>query len=223
MKIHTDPQRSEKWFERRLGKPTASQFGRIIYASGKPSSAAHTYMHELAYEAVTGKLFERKGAAAVPHVQHGILNEPVAVEAFEQHTGLRTGPVGFITDDAESIGCTPDRIILGANEALEVKCPQGHTQCGYLMHGLEGAYYPQIQGQMLIGRFSLVHFFAWNPELPPYYLRVEPDLSFMAKLEKCLDGFIAELARGVAHIKAIGTWPSNAPSIFPEDDSPDAA
>lgn len=219
MKIHTDPQRSEAWFSRRQGIPTASQFNRIILDSGRPSGAARTYMRELAYEKLLGKSVQRD-LSNVAHIQHGIVSEPLAVEAFEQHTGLKTGPVGFITDDDETMGASPDRIILGANEALEIKCPQGPTMCGYHMHGLDN-YKGQLQGQILIGNFRLIHFFAWSNELPPFYVRIEPDPAFQKLLAKYLADFNDELARGIAHIRALGTWPSNAPSMFP--DEPDDA
>lgn len=222
MKIHNDPQRSEAWFARRLGIPTASQFSRILLDSGRPSGASHTYMRELAYEKLIGKPAPRRDLSNVTQIQHGIVSEPIAVEAFEQHTGLRTGSVGFITDDKETMGCSPDRIILGANEALEIKCPGGPVQCGYLMHGLDN-YKAQLQGQILIGNFNLLHFFSWNPELPPFYTKVEPDLNYLKSLAKYLVDFVNELAIGVALIKQMGHWPSNTPSVFPEEEDSDHA
>lgn len=218
MKIHTDPQRSEAWHARRRGIPTASQFGRILLDSGRPSGASRTYMRELAYERLCNKSAARD-LSNVAHIQHGIVSEPLAVAAFEEYTGLQTGPVGFITDDAETMGASPDRIIVGKREALEIKCPTGPVQCGYLMHGLDN-YKAQLQGQILLGNFQCVHFFAWSPELPAFYIKVEPDPVFSKLLVKYLAEFCAELDRGVAHIRAMGSWPRNAPSVFPEEDEP---
>lgn len=221
MKIHTDPQRSDAWFKRRLGVPTASKFDRIITPQGKRSDQARKLMYELAYETISGKLTDRD-LSNVPHVKFGIDNEPVAVKAFEQHTGLRTEDIGFITDDSETIGCSPDRVIVGRNEALEVKCPMGPTVCGYLIDGMLNAYRAQIQGQILIGGFTCVHFYAWSGELPPYYEIVTPDLEFLRSLQQYLSEFRTELIAGITHIRSLGSWPSNAPSVFP-DESPPAA
>lgn len=220
MKIHTDPQRSDAWFKRRLGLPTASKFDMIITPQGKRSGQAKRLMYQLAYEAITEKLVERD-LSGIPHVQHGIDNEPVAVRAFEDHTGLLTKEIGFITNDTETIGCSPDRIILGRHEALEIKCPTGPAHCGYLIDGLLDAYKAQIQGQILIGSFRCVHFFSWSPELMPYHTIVEPDPDFLFSLERYLSEFHAELTKGIAHIRALGSWPQNAPSVFP--DEPDDA
>lgn len=215
MKIHNDPQRSEAWFSRRIGIPTASRFDRIITPQGKRSGQARKYMYELAYERISGKSAARD-LSNVPHIAYGIANEARAVEAFEAHTGLATDPVGFITDDREAIGCSPDRVISNTRQALEIKCPTGPVMCGYLIDGVEESYRAQLQGQILIGGFDLVHFYAWSEELPPYYTKVVPDRSFIEALAQYLDEFNRELMLGVTHIRDLRGWPSN--SVFPEDD-----
>jgi len=217
MIIHNIRQRSAEWHKLRRGIPTASDFDRIILPSGKPSGQAKKFMHQLAYERLLDKDFDRPNLAAVAHVQYGIINEDRAALAFEQLTGLTTTPVGFITDDEASFGCSPDRMIAGQHEALEIKCPTGPVQCGYLMSGLEDAYKAQLQGQILIGSFPMIHFYAWSDELPPFYIQVRPDPDFLLLLLKYLTQFNIELARGVAHIRSLGHWPSNAPSVFPDE------
>lgn len=219
MKIHNIHQRSPEWFKLRCGIPTASEFDRIILPSGKRSGQARRYMHQLAYERVMGKRWER-GVENIAHAQYGIVNEDRAAMAFEAHTGFKTATIGFITDDAETIGCSPDRILLD-NQALEIKCPTGPTQCGYLIDGIEDAYRAQIQGQILIGGFDVVHFFAWHEELPAYYVKVEPDDTFLRTLAQYLRDFNNELMRGVIAIRQYGHWPKNTPSVFP--DEPDDA
>ena len=218
MKIHNVSQRSADWHMLRSGIPTASSFDRIILANGKRSGQARKYMHQLAYERVTQTVFTRD-LSNVAHVKAGIDNEALAVAAFEKVTGYHTHPIGFITDDARTMGCSPDRV-LTVGQALEIKCPTGPVHCGYLIDGIADAYKAQLQGQILIGGFQHIHFFAWNEELPHYYKIITPDPEFLGLLVKYLDEFNAELAQGVAHIKALGHWPSNAPSVFPEDDDP---
>lgn len=220
MRVLNFRQRSAEWLAARRGIPTASRFDEIITPQGKRSGAARKYMYELAYERITDRLFERRNLTNIAHVQHGIDNEDTAVQAFEEHTGRKTAPVGFIIDDAGTVGCSPDRLIKGSNSALEIKCPTGPVHVGYLIDGLAN-YKAQIQGQMLIGRFRNIHFFSWHPELPPFYELCEPDPAFIAMLEKYLTEFEIELAAGVAHIRSLGSWPRNAPSAFPEPDDDD--
>lgn len=223
MKIHNIRQRSADWHKLRRGIPTASHFDRIILPSGKRSGQARKYMHQLAYERVMDKDAPGPNLSAVAHIQYGISNEDVAVEAFNKQTGLQTNPVGLITDDRITMGCSPDRLIDSRNQALEIKCPTGPTQCGYLIDGLGDAYMAQIQGQILIGSFELVHFYSWSEELPAYYVQVEPDNTFLRLLAQYLDEFNRELMLGVTHIRSLGHWPRNAPSVFPEDDPDEAA
>lgn len=217
MKIHNVRQRSADWHALRCGIPTASQFDRIILANGKRSGQARKYMYELAYERIVERLHQGRDLSNVTHVQHGIDNEDRAVAAFEAHAGIKTHPVGFITNDPMTMGCSPDRVI-STGEALEIKCPTGPVHAGYLIDGMKDAYMAQIQGQMLIGNFRQIHFFAWHEEMPPYYKIVTPDPEFLSLLTQYLDEFNSELVQGVAKIRALGHWPRNTPSVFPEND-----
>lgn len=221
MRIHTVRQRSAEWHAIRAGIPTASNFDRIILSNGKRSGQARKYMHQLAYERIVQKPFQRD-LSNIAHVQAGIDNEDRAIAVFETQTGLQTHPIGFITDDHGTMGCSPDRV-LTVGAALEIKCPTGPVLCGYLIDGMEDAYKAQIQGQILIGGFRHVHFFAWHEALPPYYRVVPPDPEFLRLLAKYLGEFNAELTEGVTKIRQLGHWPSNTPSVFPDDDDGEAA
>jgi len=54
MKTFDCAQGSEAWLQCRLGVPTASCFGKILTATGKPSSSARAYRRTLVAERVTG-------------------------------------------------------------------------------------------------------------------------------------------------------------------------
>ena len=43
-------QGTEEWFAARLGKPSASNFGKLITATGKPSTSADGYINQLIAE-----------------------------------------------------------------------------------------------------------------------------------------------------------------------------
>lgn len=208
-------QRSPEWFALRRGIPTTSNFNRIILPNGKRSGQAKKYMHQLAYERLMNVNWEGNDLSNIAAVQRGISLEAKAVEVFQYRTGLETYPVGFITNDSGSVGCSPDRLIVHNNEALEVKVPTGPVMCGYLIDGIEDAYKAQLQGQILIGQFSRVHFFAYSDELPALYAVVEPDRGFLMLLNQYLVEFNQELLAGVQLIRDMGYWPIGIPSAFP--------
>ena len=56
MEIFNDEQNTEAWFRRRMGVPTASQFGAVL-AKGE-GKTRRTYMLKLAGEILTGKPME---------------------------------------------------------------------------------------------------------------------------------------------------------------------
>jgi hypothetical protein len=47
MIILNDEQGSPEWLASRLGRPSASMFGKLITGSGKPSSSAESYINEM--------------------------------------------------------------------------------------------------------------------------------------------------------------------------------
>ena len=103
--------------------------------------------------------------------------------------------VGFITNDAGTVGCSPDRLV-GDDALLEIKCPAPHTQIGYLLNqGPSAKYKPQIQGQLwLCGKRDWCDLLSYHPELPVALVRVERDDKFIAILSDAVERFSDELA-----------------------------
>src|SRR3546814_13751795 len=58
MKIQDVPQRSPEWYALRLGKPTASEFSKIVTSKGEPSKSADAYAITLAAELFAGKALD---------------------------------------------------------------------------------------------------------------------------------------------------------------------
>jgi hypothetical protein len=172
----------------------------------------------LVYEKVTGRYY-RRDLSGIKAVQDGIRLEPVAVEEFEKLSGIKTRPVGFITDDNNLIGCSPDRVVVGSNHAVEIKCPQGPKHILYTSYTLEKAYRSQIQGQILIGGYDGVHFFSYNEEFKPYRQFVMPDRKFIADMAKILNEFVVELARVTDYMRNWGVFPkTDVLPTFPRED-----
>jgi len=144
--------------------------------------------------------------------------EPVAVEHFLVHArGLDGNQMelengGFVTTADGKFGCSPDRVVkhTGGNqprEAVEIKCPAPWTHVGYLIDGLGDSYQAQVQGQMLIGGYDVIHFYSYHPEFPPHYAYTLRNEKFIAKLRIHLMRFVDELEAAEEKLKGMRGWP----------------
>jgi hypothetical protein len=214
MIVHKEyAQGSAEWYAAHLGKPTTSEFHKIITPSGEPSKQARAYMHRLIAERLLNESFD--DPVVVEHMLRGKAEEPNAAAQFAFSEEVELETVGFVTDDENRVGCSPDRLIVGKPEALEIKCPAAHTHMGYLLDGPGKDYRAQVQGQLLIGEFEVVHFYSWHPRCPPVHIETEPDLDFLDKLERYLLDFIRTLDRLTEVARDKGTWVPSAHLVTP--------
>ena len=205
MKIHRCEQRSDEWKTRRLGLVTASNAYKIVTPQGKPSAQSRKYLYGLVYERLVGESAERD-VSYYKAVQDGIEREPQARQEFQILTNCVVEQIGMVTDDSGKIGCSPDGLIVGRNEALEIKCPQGDTQLGYLLDGLEDNYRPQVQTQLLVGQWDAVHFWSYSPHTPVYHLVTRPDPQYQRLLAGFLADFVAELDHETERARRLGPF-----------------
>jgi hypothetical protein len=204
--IHQVEQDTEAWRTLRLGIPTASQFHRIITPQGKPSAQATAYRSQLIAERLFGQPFG-KDLSRIEHVVAGKSNQPHAAAQFEALEGVQLQEVGFITSEDGRIGCSPDRLILGnRREAVEIKCPTIPVHVGYLLDGPGTDYRAQVQGQILIGGFEAVHFYAWNERCPAVHMIFRPDLPYLKLLAQALADFCAMLDADEARCRSLGVF-----------------
>ena len=54
MQILKAEQGSQEWLDARLGRPSASQFHKLIKSNGKPSASADGYINSLIIERISG-------------------------------------------------------------------------------------------------------------------------------------------------------------------------
>jgi hypothetical protein len=182
MIISPHEQGTDAWLAARLGKPSASCFSKLITMTGKPSSSADGYINLLLAERLTGK--------SEPHYTSeamilGTEREPEARADYEFSTGNKVDQFGFILDDSESYGCSPDGLI-GDDGGLEVKCPAQTTQAGYWRDKQSGVkkYYQQIQGCMWVTGRKWWDFFSYHPDMPHVLVRVKRDQDYIDKLSE---------------------------------------
>ncbi len=199
MKIINCDQRSNEWFQAKLGIPSASNFDKIITASGKPSAQSKNYMYKLAGEKVSNFVEEGHQSAAM---LRGIELEEEARQMYQIVSGNEVEQVGFCITEGEAVfGCSPDGLI-GDDGLVEVKCPLIHTHVGYLMDNkLPNEYFQQVQGQLLVTGRKWCDFVSYFPGLKPLIVRVERDNEFLKLLEAELVLFCKKLTETIEKLK----------------------
>ena len=120
---------SDEWFASRLGRPSASMFNKLITSAGKASSQADGYINDLIEERLKGV---RVPIYVNQHMEgRGTRLENEAREHYEFITEQEVTEYGFILDDSEEFGCSPDGFV-GEDGGLEIKCPTDSNLIGYL-------------------------------------------------------------------------------------------
>ena len=211
-KIHRVDQGTAEWHALRIGIPTTSTFHKIITPGGKESEQARPLLYRLVAERLLNEPMD-DGIGHQEWVERGKLEEPNAAAQLEFAHNLQLEPVGFVTTDDGRMGCTPDRLVTGKPEAVEIKCPAPWTQIGYLLDGPGKQYKPQVQGQLLIGGFEKVHFYSWHPRMPPVYIITYRDEKYMALMASILDAFLDELDRETERARQMGSFAAYARHI----------
>jgi len=190
MQILTFEQRSPEWYAARRGVPTASEFGNIITPKkGEYAAAADTYINQLIDELMrpdAGQAFTGNR-----HTERGELLEDDARELYAFERELVPRQVGFILNDAGTLGCSPDSLIC-TDGGLEVKCPDGPTHVKWLRAGgIPDEHKPQVHGSLIITERKWWDFLSYCPGYEPLLVRVTPD-GFTEKLQGHLDRFLRE-------------------------------
>jgi hypothetical protein len=206
VKLYTDVvQRSPAWWDLRRGRPTASEFHRILTPAKEEYGTAgvKSYIHELCSQTFASwappVMTETPNN---PAMRHGERTEPEARRYFEMETGYSVATVGFVTTDDERFGCSPDGLLnfggAFSPAGLELKCPQPHTQVKYLLAGvLPREYKMQVHGSMAITGADHWHFLSYAPCMDPLLLRVErSDLT--DRLAAALDRFWEQYTEALA-------------------------
>lgn len=205
MKIHEGWQGTPQWYELRLGKPTASQFHKIITPGGKPSAQAHGYMHRLIAERLLNESMDDPTTTEI--MELGRANQPLAAAqfAFANDVELQQD-IGFCTDDDNQVGFSPDALIIGKPELVEIKCPLPHTHIGYMLDGPGNDHKPQVQGQLLISGYDRAHFYSWHPRMPPVHIVTERDDKYLERLVQLLNLFLDELEQQTEEARSAGVY-----------------
>lgn len=202
--VHKVDQGSREWYRVRIGKPTASMFHKIVTPTGKLSEQRTKYMYRLIAERLLQESMD--DPIHSEWMERGREMEPYAATQFAFLEDCVLEPVGFVTDDTDRIGCSPDRLISGRNEAVEIKCPAPWTQIGRLLDGTDADYKPQVQGQLLVGGFERVHLYSYSDRMPAVHLITLPDPYFQKQLERHVWDFCDQLEDATYRARKMGVY-----------------
>jgi len=196
MQQSTDDQRTEDWFETRLGRATASRFKDVMLTIKSGEAAGRkNYRAELVAERLTGVRDEGYTTAAM---QWGIDNEPLARLRYELLTGNSVEECGFFAHSSLMAGASPDGLIYD-DGLIEIKCPNTATHIETLKSKkLPYQYYWQVMGQMWITGRKWCDFVSFDPRMPKnaqiFITTVERDDEAISKLEGQVTTFLREVA-----------------------------
>jgi putative phage-type endonuclease len=197
-------QRSEEWFQARLGKVTASRVADVLakIKSGE-SASRRNYKIQLVSERLTG---EKQETYINQAMQDGIDREFYARERYVQQFGA-VEEVGFIKHPTLEAGASPDGMV-GEDGILEIKCPMGNTHTETLMtQDIPSKYIPQMQFQLLVTGRKWCDFVSYNPMFPEnlqlFVKRVEADPVYQKELESEVKQFLSEVDDVINKLKEI--------------------
>ena len=198
MKIIACEQRSEEWFQARLGKPTASRFSEIITPTGKPSKSAEKYMSELLADYLAGEPADSK--ETTHYMDKGTEYEDEARKQFQFIYDIDVEQVGFCLADNEKYGCSPDGLI-DNDGGIEIKVRKSNVLVEHYLKGMPSKVKCQIQGSLLITGRKYWYYHAYHEKLYPFTVKVERDEEFIGKMEKALEEFCKELEKKKEKLK----------------------
>lgn len=197
-------QRSEEWFQARLGKVTASRVADVLakIKSGE-SASRRNYKIQLVSERLTG---EKQETYVNQAMQDGIDREQFARDRYVQQFG-EVEEVGFVKHPTLEAGASPDGMV-GDDGIIEIKCPMGSTHTETLMtQDIPSKYIPQVQFQLLVTGRKWCDFVSYNPMFPEhlqvFVKRIEADPVYQKELESEVKQFLGEVDDVINKLKEI--------------------
>jgi putative phage-type endonuclease len=199
-------QRTDEWFQARLGKATASCIAKIMakLKNGQPGADRTNYAAQIITERLTGQPTEGFANAAM---QWGTETEPQARSAYEFLHGVSVEEIAFVDHPRIPMsGASPDGLV-GADGLIEIKCPNTATHLATLEGApIERKYQLQMQWQMACCDRQWCDFASFDPRLPItmqlHVQRVARDDALLAKIEAEVTAFLSEIDARVADLRA---------------------
>jgi len=169
-------QGTPEWFEKRVGKVTASH----AQAIGNNGKGLDTYILEVVAEMFSSA--EKEQYSNI-HTERGNELEPIARSMYELQMNAEVDEIGFCELN-DFVGCSPDGLV-GKDGMTEIKCPDDKTYFNLLMNEkIDSSYIWQCQMNMLILERKWCDLIFYNPnfEKSMKIFRLEPDETMFEQL-----------------------------------------
>lgn len=197
-------QRTDAWYQARLGKVTASRLADVM-AKTKSGYAAsrQNYMAELICQRLTGKPEEGFTNAAM---MRGTELEPVAREMYALNEfDAVISEVGLIDHPTiAGFAASPDGLV-NDDGLIEIKCPNTWTHLQTLKTGVpKRQYLLQMHAQMMCTGRKWCDFVSFDDRLPPelayFKTRINFDEVLAEEIEQEVVKFLTELEAEIQNI-----------------------
>ena len=203
-------QRTDEWFQQRLGKVTASRISDVIAKTKTGvSTSRQNYLVQLVSERLTGK----KGDSFVNQAMlDGIEREGAARAIYMLNRDVSVTEVGFFDHPViKNSGASPDGAVNAEEDGkyaglIEIKCPIETTHTNTLMSkSVPSKYIPQMQWQLACTGAKWVDFVSYNPNFPEelqlFVARVDRDDTYIGELETEVIKFLDEVEQTIIKLK----------------------
>lgn len=199
-------QRTDEWFEARLGKVTASRIYDVLSKTKSGYSATRkNYMAQLICERLTGNREESFKTAAM---QRGNDIEPKARARYMLETGELVEETGFINHPIINMsGASPDGLV-GEDGLIEIKCPNTATHLEFLRTKTpKPEYLLQMLWQMACTGRKWCDFVSYDDRVPEHLsfqmVRINRDDERIKEIEEEVQKFLHELDEQIAELDIV--------------------
>lgn len=190
-------QRTQDWYQARLGHVTASQMSNVLATikSGEAASRAN-YRIQVITERLVGAPTEDAFVSSA--MQRGIDLEPVARSVYEAYRGVDVEECGFVQHPSiKWFGASPDGLI-GDDGLIEIKCPNSQQHIQYWCdQKIPGKYQAQMLAQLACTQRKWCDFVSFDNRMPEdmmlLVIRFEPAKEEIEKIESEVKRFLSEV------------------------------
>lgn len=160
-------QRTDEWFNARLGKVTASRVTDVVARTKTGYAASRAdYMAQLIVERMTQQAAKTFSNAAM---QWGTDTEPLARAAYEAERQVMVDEEGFVDHpEIANAGASPDGLV-GLDGLVEIKCPNTSTHIETLLtRAVPKKHLDQMMWQMICTGRQWCDFASYDPRMPDH-------------------------------------------------------
>lgn len=187
------------WYASRVGRVTSS---RAEDATATPTRRGITelkaridYRNQLVAERLTGQPQGKEFTAKDTDRGHEL--EPLALAAYEAHSGNWVSRVGFLSHNELMAGASPDGMVERVG-IVEIKAPRPVTHLGYLRSGgIPSEYQAQCLHLLWVSSAEWLDFVSFCPPLPDHLrlhvVRMQADAAALAEYDEKVRAFLASV------------------------------